>query len=263
MNWMIKTLAVIIGVGLGWGIYNITYAQGAELDGQMIKAQEQMFDPAVQIRVGTNLMNIPFEGLCSGQIIKSVRDFKTGKVANVILTAKHCTSDTAQRMQVVKYVHNKANREVKQDVYKAKVCARSYVSDLALLKLDDEETAFEHTASVADKDINLNFGDLVDLVGYPAGLGLTWTQGRLGYVEDTKGVAFDDVSNSGEFYRATPMMTGGSSGSSMFVEQDGQYKVIGVLTGGGLQYIGFYTPINEIDAFLTLSLPDCGVSNGS
>ncbi|MGN6773174.1 MAG: S1 family peptidase [Rhizobiaceae bacterium] len=237
------------------GSIGLARAQDAEL----FKQQDEMFTPTVQIRVETNIFNT-YKGLCSGSVIESKRDEKTGDVTTLVLTAKHCTDSVDERMQVISYDHSKDNREIKQNVWKAKVCGRSWKSDLALIKLDDKQTFFEKTAKVAEKGIALNFGDDVDLVGYPSGLGLTWTTGKLGYVEDTHGLAFDDVSQSTEFYRATPMMTGGSSGSPLFYKDaDGTYKIIGVLTGGALQYLGFYTPVEEINAYLDTALEGCGL----
>lgn len=235
-----------------------TPALAADNAADLMQAQDQMFIPTVQVRVDSNIMG-QFMGYCSGSVIASERDQKSGNVTTLVLTAKHCTDATDQRMQIVSYVHDKMNRETKQEVYKAKVCGRSYKSDLALIKLDDQQTFFDKVATVAAKDSVLSFGDDVDLVGYPAGLGLTWTQGKLGYVEDVKGLAFEDVSQSGEFYRATPMMTGGSSGSPMFANLDGKYQVIGVLTGGGLGYLGFYTPVDEIQTYLKDALVGCGI----
>lgn len=255
MSRLILVLSVIGAAFMTIGAIGLAHAQPADL----FKVQDEMLTPTVQVRVDTTIMSM-FSGLCSGSVIASNRDEKTGDVTTLVLTAKHCTDATDERMQVVSYDHSKSNREIRQTVWKAKVCGRSWKSDLALLKLDDRQTFFDKTAKVAEKGIVLSFGDDVDLVGYPAGLGLTWTQGKLGYVEDTHGLAFDDVSQSTEFYRATPMMTGGSSGSPLFYQDtDGTYKVIGVLTGGGLQYLGFYTPTEEINAYLDTALGGCGL----
>lgn len=250
-------LTALLGAALmAIGAIGLAHAQSPS---DMFKVQDEMLTPTVQIRVDTNIMGM-FQGYCSGSIIASKRDEKTGDVTTLVLTAKHCTEAVDERMEVVSYEHSKSNREIKENVWKAKVCGRSWKSDLALVKLDDHQTFFEKTAKVAEKGIVLNFGDDVDLVGYPAGLGLTWTEGKLGYVEDTHGLAFDDISQSTEFYRATPMMTGGSSGSPLFYQDtDGTYKIVGVLTGGGLQYLGFYTPVEEINAYLDTALEGCGL----
>src|SRR5690242_8362321 len=167
---------------------------------------DQMFDPSVQIG-----------NYCSGEIIKSDRDLKTGEVSTYVLTAKHCTENDGKIVTVNKAIYDKHNRQISIKTYLADVYGRSYKSDLALLKLRDKDTYFEKVATVASRDIELTYGQGVELVGYPLGRSMTWTSGRLGYVEE--GV-FKDVSQSGQFYRATPDLAPGSSGSSMFTWND-------------------------------------------
>lgn len=202
---------------------------------------DQVFNPSVQIG-----------DYCSGEIIKSDRDVKTGEVSTYVLTAKHCTEDNGEIVTINKALYDKHNRQIGTKTYLSDVYGRSWKSDLALLKLRDKDTYFEQVAEVAPKDITLTYGMNVELVGYPLGRSMTWTSGRLGYVEE--GV-FKDVSQSGQFYRATPDLAPGSSGSSMFVwnEAAKKYQVIGVTTGGAvpITFFNFFTPVEEINDYLS------------
>jgi S1-C subfamily serine protease len=215
---------------------------------------DQVFTPSVHITIGT--ANSP-DGFCSGEIIKSDRDAKSGKVSTYVLTAKHCVKDNEKAdFTVTKKLYDKNNKEIGSKTYLADSFGTSYKSDLALLKLRDQDTYFDTVATVAKKDTTLTFGQTVELIGYPLGRSMTWTEGKLGYIEKVD--QFSDVSQSTYFQRATPEMAPGSSGSSMFVynDTDKKYEVIGVLTGGpkNWSWMGFYTPIDEINDYLDTAL---------
>lgn len=209
-------------------------------------------DPLVdQVRAPS----VRLDAYCTGQIIKSTRDAKTGKVSTYILTAKHCLlGDEKNTIPIAIDTHDGLKKTGKR-VYDATVLGTSYKSDLGLIKLKDEQTYFESVAEVAKSDINLQFGQAVIVEGYPLGLSMTETEGKLGYLEEQP--AFNDISQSKTFYRATPDTTGGSSGSAMYTLDGGKYKLIGILTGGYQRgtYINYYTPIEEINAYLDVALP--------
>jgi len=196
-------------------------------------------------------------GFCSGEMIKSERDAKTGKVSTYVLTAKHCVKDDEKATyEITKDDHSSNLHQTGQKAYLADVYGTSYKSDLALLKLRDTDTYFDTVATVAKKDIKLSYGQTVEMVGYPLGRSMTWTEGKLGYVEEVE--PFADVSNSKLFQRASPESAPGSSGSSLFVFNDEtkKYEIVGVLTGGPNQffYIGLYTPVDEINDYLSTAL---------
>lgn len=245
---------ILASLGLVFLIALVSHALANENAADMMKMQDQMFTPNVKINItgNTNVWSVP-QGFCSGQVIHSDRDKKSGKVETFVLTAKHCTSKVDERMEVLVDQHGK-NLGLQSSIhYEATVWGQSYKSDLALLKLDDDEHIFDHVAKLAPKDTVLNFGDKVELVGYPYGFSQTWTEGRLGYVEKANDF-FSGLSASGKFFRATPMMAGGNSGSSMFIQDtDGNYKIIGVLTGGAAGFVGFYTPLSEIHDYLDIA----------
>lgn len=203
---------------------------------------DQVFNPTVQLG-----------SFCSGAIIHSERAQKSGLVSTIVLTAKHCIEDADETIDINKARYDSHNRLVGKDVYTAEVFGTSYKSDLALLRLNDKQTLFENVGKVADKDTPLAFGQNVELIGYPLGLSMTYTTGKLGYVEKMR--AFSDVSKTGEFYRATPDIAPGSSGSSMYTLVGNEYQIIGIVTGGATKYtfVNFFTPIEEINEYLDVA----------
>jgi len=224
-----------------------------------ISAGTAFADPLVdQVLTPSYQIGAPDKGgFCSGEMIKSDRDAKTGKVSTYILTAKHCVKDDEKATYTIrKDDHNASLHQTGVKEYLADVYGTSYKSDLALLKLRDTDTYFDTVATVAKKDVHLSFGQTVEMVGYPLGRSMTWTEGKLGYIEEVQ--PFADVSNSKLFQRASPESAPGSSGSSLFAWNDTtkKYEIVGILTGGPNQffYIGLYTPVDEINDYLDTAL---------
>lgn len=200
---------------------------------------DQVFTPSVQLG-----------DFCSGEIVYSKRDQESGDVSTVVLTAKHCVLGNEKGLVPInKAIYDNHNRQIGTSTYLSTVLGTSYKSDLALLKLRDKNTLFTDVAEVAPSDTPLRFGQEVVVVGYPMGRSMTYTEGNLGFVED--GV-FPDISQSRQFYRATPDIAPGSSGSSMFTLVDGKYQIIGITTGGArmFSWFNFFTPVEEINDYL-------------
>lgn len=222
------------------GVASCGPAKSAEI-ADLKQMQEEMFEPSVQINKS-----------CSGTVIYSDRDKESGKVSTVVLTAKHCVEKVDQRLDIMTQKYNKKNRLVEETAHKAKVLGVSYKSDLALIKLDDQETIFK-TAKVAPKETgeSLVFGQDVYSTSYPLGLSKTLTVGTLGYVD----VVEDFKTSTSEFYRSTPDIGPGSSGSALFQKTTGTYEVIGVATGQyrGFTFVNMYTPIEEIVEYLDVA----------
>lgn len=247
-KWFWGGLAVIlIAVAVGYCSPKASAADLAELP----KMNEQMFVPSVQ------LGNSSTDGFCSGTLISSERDQVSGDVETFILTAKHCVTDHKDGGDISVIIHNynTENREINAVDHKAIVYGKSYKSDLALLKLKDKDTFFKTTAKIAPKDTKLVFGQDVWVVGYPLGLSQTLTSGVLGRVETVE--PFSTYSQSRQFYRSTPDIAPGNSGGAMFQKNaKGDYEIIGVATGTirGFTYINFYSPIEEINEYLSVAL---------
>lgn len=206
---------------------------------ELPKIGEEMFLPSVQL-----------DKNCSGTIIYSDRDKISGKVSTMVLTAKHCTESLNQDLEIFIYDYNKSNRLVKSNGWTAKVWGQSYKSDLALIKLVDDNTIFK-TAKIAPRSTgeSLIFGQDVFSVSYPLGGSMTFTQGTLGRVENLP------YSSSKEFYRSTPDIAPGSSGSGLFQNVTGDYELIGTLTAGyrHFSFMNLYTPIEEIHDYLDVA----------
>lgn len=192
--------------------------------------KEEVFSPSVQIG-----------DYCSGTVVHSERDRESGEVETVVLTAKHCVK-SGERVTVDVTEYDDSLRETKRVQYAAKVLGSSWKSDLAVIKLSDKSTIFP-SAKIAPKDIELSFGEEVHTASYPAGFGLTYTRGHLGYIQH-----IGRYSNSGEYLRATPDVVGGSSGSGLFVLRPEGYVLTGTLTAGYNlgTFMNLYTPIDEI-----------------
>jgi S1-C subfamily serine protease len=194
----------------------------------------QLFNNAVQIG-----------DFCSGTIIHSDRDKESGEAETVILTAKHCLINK-DRVTINTFEYDKSLRKVKTIGYEATVLGSSYKSDLALIKLNDKQTVFKNVAKIAPSDIELKFAQPTFIVSYPLGLSMTYTQGTLGFVEVMDG--FKSASNSREFFRSTPDVKGGSSGSGLFTMNGEDIVLIGTTTGqwNNSTFMNYFTPIYEI-----------------
>jgi S1-C subfamily serine protease len=224
----IKTVSKIIASALV-SLATLGVAYGGELE----KKTEQMFKPVVSVN-----------GNCTGTLFYSERDKKSGDVETAVLTAKHCV-DAGDPAKIITFRYNDDLRKLSSTSWVAKVVNTCWQSDVAIIKLRDKDTVFDNLAEIAPKDYKPKFGQETHVVGHPLGLSLTYTTGTLGYVEEP---LFNDVSRSGQFYRSTPDTVGGSSGSALFTKIDGDYKIIGTLTGGYTRatYMNLFTPLNEL-----------------
>lgn len=196
---------------------------------------------------------VQLNGNCSGTLIYSNRDKKTGDVETVILTAKHCVANADKQDMFVDFPVYQKNRVVKKDRYIARVKAQSYKADLALVVLKDKQTYFDKVSKLGGDDVDIAMGDQVVTVGYPLGNALTVTSGLFGSLE-----TIDYPSDGVEYYRATPDIVGGNSGGAMYHKTaTGAYELIGVTTAGHrmFTFFGLYTPAADIYEFLKVSLP--------
>lgn len=221
--------------------HSIVYAaSGPELD----KMQAQMFAPTVQLN-----------GNCSGTVVWSKRDEKSGEVATYILTAKHCVSNQGQDQYADVPVYHD-NLLVKKERYIARVHGLFYGADIGLFRLKDKQTLFERVAKLAPAKPVLKMGEDVWTVGYPLGWSLTVTEGLFGVIEVSD---FDKPGADIEYYRATPDITGGSSGGGLYRKNGaGDYELIGITTAGarGLPFIALYTPVSKVHEYLKVALPE-------
>lgn len=208
---------------------------------------------ANQLRDEVLAHTVQINGNCSGTLIYSDRDKKTGDVETVILTARHCIANIDKQDVFVDFPVYQKNRVVKKDRYIARVKAQSYKADLALVSLKDKQTYFDKVAKLGGDDVDIAMGDPVVTVGYPLGNALTVTSGLFGSLE-----TINYPSDGVEYYRATPDIVGGNSGGAMYHKTaTGAYELIGVTTAVHRMYtfFGLYTPAADIYEFLKVSLP--------
>lgn len=239
LKYGLATISVVFGI-----MYLTDMVQAAEPENYKVMKSE-MFDPSVQLGE-----------FCSGTLIYSERDASDGKVTNMILTAKHCVDKVGQDIEVNMPIYNKKNQIVKKTTYRANVWGISSKSDLALLKLKDDETYFLNVARVAsdERADSLVFAEPVFNVSFPLGWSQTFTEGTFGRIETVD--SFSSLSDTKEFFRATPDIAPASSGSPLFAQaDDGGYELIGTLTGGAIPFtfISLYTPTYEINAYLNVA----------
>lgn len=206
--------------------------------------QEEMLGVTVQLN-----------GNCSGTLIYSDRDKKTGDVDTYILTAAHCVKGSESKNMTVDIPVYQENRVVKRESYVAKYKTKSFSADLAVVELIDKKTYFDKVATLPGEKISIEMGDRVYTVGYPMGLGLTITEGLFSSYDS---INFPKRNEDTEYYRATPDIIGGNSGGALYHKRpDGKYELIGVTTAGirGAPYMGFYTPAKKIRDFLKTAAP--------
>lgn len=225
---------------LVFGIACILFSLGAAFADD--KMQKQMIGFTAQL-----------DGGCSATLIHSKRDNPTGAVSTIFLTAKHCVDNKKSDLKIDLPVFQN-NRLVKRDSYVARVKGQWYAGDLALIELKDKQTWFQDVAEIGPEEPDIQIGDPVWTVGYPLGWSLTITNGLFGTIET------QDFAKPGtEYYRATPDIAGGNSGGGFWhVNKAGDYELIGVTTAraNSDSFIGLYTRVADIRAYLKVALPE-------
>lgn len=205
----------------------------------LLQMENQIFGPTV--RLGE---------YCSGSIISSERDEVTGKVDTYVLTAKHCTKKIGEESSIQKEFHDKRNHLTKTEVYNTTTWGQYFGADLAIVKLSDTDTFFPNVAKIAPKgyEESVQFGQDVWVVGHPFGKSMTLTEGVLGFVESDPGFGIGS-----KFYRATPDIAPGSSGGALYTKDgDGDFVLIGIVTGGagGFTFFNYFTTLEDINNYL-------------
>lgn len=218
----------------------------------------------LQTQVISNSVSLSENGrnFCSGNIVLSQRNQKSGKVDTRVLTAKHCTigMDHNKQFQISVPVYNKENKQVGTQEYQAVISSRYWGHDLALIKILNEDTLFENTAKIGKENIDMYFGRDVFSVGFPAGLSRQITFGNLGNQEYMNVPLNFGGTQFGYkyFQRTTPDTVPGNSGGGIFTQDEsGNYVLVGV-TSMGLRsgtHLNFSVPHNEIYKYLSRVTP--------
>lgn len=192
---------------------------------------------------------------CSGTVIYSDRTDASSEYETYILTAKHCVADKEGVTHTVYLPTFVDNEAVTETAYKAKVVKTYGSHDLALLKLKDTTAHLSAVASLEGDKPLLVEGEDNWVVGYPAGLMRTLTQGSFNGREST---AYPDRSREVDYYRSSALISGGNSGGALFHYDDATktYRLIGVTSAGiGGSAVALYVPIDAIRAFIKSTAP--------
>lgn len=231
-NFMKSLSTSVIVVLAGFGIAGL-HVHYNDLTDPKVSASE-MFQSSVQIG-----------NYCSGTVINDP-DVSDG-IQTTILTAKHCVEKIGQEVTVTIPEYLQDRISTKKD-FKFSVVDISDKSDLAIL----QGTSAEWTVpAVPVYGGIISFGEEVISVSFPEATSKTVTSGFLGWIE--KIPPFGDVSDSQEFRRSSTLVTGGSSGGSLYKIVGNHVELVGVLTGGmgTAQWITYWTPLEEIQDYLS------------
>jgi len=217
----------------------------AEMPKDLLQLQVQVLTPTV--RIGN---------ACSGQLVYSKRDEKSGDVRTLVLTAAHCTPEGGKSLySIIIPVYDAKNRLVLEKTYPAKFVAKAFKADAALLELKDKGTWFDGLARIAPADTQLFQGEAIIAAGYPKALELTVTTGLLGPLVETNELDGE----LREYYRGTPNLAGGSSGGGLYHKNaSGDWELIGIscATFPTAFFMSLFLPIENIHAFLRTAAPE-------
>jgi S1-C subfamily serine protease len=219
-----------------------------------VQEAEEVLDPLDQIATEMLEPTVQLERNCSGVVVHSDRQEESGEVLTLVLTAKHCTDNLGQLINVFIPVYDDENRMVQEQVFKAVVGGRYGLHDLAYLRLLDTDTVLENIATLAEDDTRLREAEPIWAVGYGLGWTRTITEGTFG---QRQSVAFPDANRPNEYFRATPAIIGGNSGGPLFHRHsEGHYEVIGITSAGSAQtnHINLFVPMDSINEYMEMVL---------
>jgi S1-C subfamily serine protease len=189
---------------------------------------------------------------CSGVVLDTSKVEKLDKETTYIITANHCVD--GEESGYVTIDKKDKQKVVKTEQYVFDVIRRAATKDLAFLRL--REKGLSLPSAVLDTKDPVE-GQEVWTVGYPLGLNRTITAGFFGgFANITKDMRFDEFGNGRPVYRASPAIYGGNSGGGMFINDGGQYKLVGITDAGFPSFFvaGFYNPQEDINEIVNSAL---------
>lgn len=216
---------------------------GAVLGSFIFSPKDTSFEDAINA-------SVQIDKYCSGTVIPDP-NLKDGTQFTV-LTAKHCLDkgQTIGSIITVNIPQTLGNDLTGDLSVKTIVYDVSEESDVILL----QGMSPEKDPKIKPIEVYGGlpaYGSSVLSISFPRGLYKVITGGYLGQIVTShweSGV----LSKSGRWQESTTLTEGGSSGSALLVETDSGYQLVGTLTWGfrGSPLPGFYTPVDEIRAFL-------------
>lgn len=160
-----------------------------------------------------------------------------------LVTAAHCipTNPTQRNLSIV--LEEKTRTELlSKTLYPVKVLRVNYGDDTALLELKTRTYEFQKYVDVAET-FTPYLGYKLYALGFPRGDVLTLTEGMY-----TATVGLEQSMRwTGDFYKTTIPITGGSSGGGLFIEDNGDYKLIG-LASAGYRDVSFQNYFSSIES---------------
>lgn len=174
------------------------------------------------VAVGTQVKKASSQGLGTGSIVSS-----TG----LVLTASHVVSN-AKTILV----------QIGERNYKAKIIRNSQEADVALLQIEAPPSNLK-PLKLGDSDLT-KIGEQIFVIGYPHGLGKTFTMGHIGgkHAKKRNFSKFNEI----ELLQTDASINSGNSGGPMFNMKG---EVIGIVSSiltnsGGFEGVGFAATIN-------------------
>lgn len=139
----------------------------------------------------------------------------------IFLTAAHCVDGKELNFRIQK--KNEKYEVVSEEIHYLKVLRANTSDDTAILQVTDPEVAISGAsvdiATVEESD-KVEFGQELFVLGFPAADEKSLTRGN--FTAKKKGVL-----GVTEMYQTTVPIAGGNSGGGLYIEVDGEYKLIG------------------------------------
>lgn len=166
-----------------------------------------------------------------------------------LVTAAHCIPTNPSQRTLSIVLEEKTRTELlSKTIYPVKVLRVNYGEDTALLELKTRTYEFDKFVDVAEH-FTPYLGHKLYALGFPRGDVLTLTEGMY-----TATVGLEQSMRwTGDFYKTTIPITGGSSGGGLFVEKDGDYQLIGLASAGyrDVSFQNYFSSIESLHKIMT------------
>lgn len=195
--------------------------------------------PAFDINSFVNETNFVLDDMCSATLV-SIKPA-------MVLTANHCVVDNSGKVRVApikltKYYYEKGVK-VGENTLLADVVANDDIADLALLKIKLSDTEFSKAATISD--MTLYRTQEIWTMGNPALYEATLHRGWISGGERQVVIG----GKPHRYMQVNAGLIGGNSGGAVFDKDTNE--LIGVVSAGYGEWIGFIVPLPVIRDFLT------------
>lgn len=195
------------------------------------------------------IASVLFPGRCTGTVIED--PVKSDGIQTTILSARHCFGGNKVGDIIETKVLNTLVGFESYSYEKFIIFDISKKSDLAILqRVRGGELPIK---PIPIYDGIPRSGTKVYNVSYALTMSPTLTDGYLGFITAVDATSVKHLSLSHLWQRASIDVTGGSSGSSLLIETDVGFQIIGTLTGSQSDdgwITSYWTPVSEIREYL-------------